>query len=76
MSSGSIYVGRVAAPIPPTGFVRRIDLCPFCSYTMCLPSRRLKEIKSPTMNKKQKVPVFDPDSCDFRKLPLQKLEGS
>lgn len=43
--------------------------------TMCFPSNLQKKHTSPTMADKKRVAVFDPDSCDFRKLPLQKLKG-
>lgn len=42
---------------------------------MCFPSVHQNKPQSVPMNEKHHVAVFDPESCDLRRLPLDRLKG-
>ena len=43
---------------------------------MCLPRYNSKHSHPPSMSEKHRVPVFDPESKDLRKVPLKNIDGS
>ncbi|KAL8839504.1 MAG: hypothetical protein Q9170_001727 [Blastenia crenularia] len=43
---------------------------------MCLPNHKRQNAKKPPMIEKHHVAVFDPETCDLRRLPLNKLNTS
>ena len=42
---------------------------------MCLPNRKRQNAKQRPMNEKHQVAVFDPETCDLRRLPLSQINS-
>ncbi len=43
---------------------------------MCFPRQRFTDPDQRAMSEKHRVPVFDPESKDLRKVPLKKINSS
>ncbi|KAL9025383.1 MAG: hypothetical protein Q9196_005781 [Gyalolechia fulgens] len=43
---------------------------------MCLPTHKRQNAKQRPMNEKYHVAVFDPETCDLRRLPLSQINTS
>lgn len=42
---------------------------------MCFHRPRSRKAEQSSMSEKHRVPVFDPESKDLRKVPLKKING-
>lgn len=61
---------------PASYSIERTYNVPLCSHIMCLSVLHPTTSRPLSMNGKHQVVVFDPESCDLRRLPIHKLKTS